>query len=138
MLQTLRQSAADIGRLLLPLLLLSWLTVFCGDCFALAEVAEMASHATSTGHSDAGHDCCDEPAVACLGAECEHGVDGACAPGTKPEVDLGSLLGSALPGKGPPLGLSPRAAAMVGPIPISAPSGYHQPPLYLRNCTFLI
>lgn len=136
MLQSLRQSATDIGRLLLPLLLLSWLSVFCGNCFALADVVA-ASHAMPADHGDTAHDCCDEPQAPCLGAGCDHDVDQAVMTGVATESDPAPFAWLALIPAEQLLRLQYPSDAALAPVPINAP-GYISSALYLRHCTFLI
>ncbi len=134
MLHALRQSVHRTGRLLLPLLLLSWLSLVCGHCMALAGAVDTAP----VGHhesADAGHDCCPEvEADPCLGGDCEHTADLQQTPVNGKAGDQQyspAVLASALF----PLPATHRMALPVHP-PNASPGPHH--PLYLRNCVFLI
>lgn len=133
MLHALRQSAHRTGRLLLPLLLLSWLSLVCGHCVALAGPFDGAP----VGHHEVPapeHDCCP-PAEAdpCQGGDCEHGADVQPVPagGIKVGDQSPLLLALTLP-EAP----ARNASAALPRAPGHAPDLSR--PLYLRNCVFLI
>lgn len=134
MLHAMRQSIHRTGRLLLPLLLLSWLSLVCGHCVALAGAVDTAP----VGHhesADVGHDCCPEvEADPCLGGDCEHTADMQQAPVNGKIGDqqhTPAILVSAL---------FPLPATRGSALPVHPPNASPGPhyPLYLRNCVFLI
>ena len=133
MLHALRQSAHRTGRLLLPLLLLSWLSLVCGHCVALAGEFD----AMPVGHHgvvDAGHDCCPEvEAYPCLSGDCEHTADVQQAPlNGKSDQQNPPMVVAGIRFETP---ATHRVAMGIHPSSFSpGPS----PPLYLRNCVFLI
>ncbi len=138
MLQSLRQSSSRVGRMLLPLLLLSWLSVFCGNCFAWADALEAASQTAPTEHSDSAHHCCDEPQPPCLGAGCDHDADQALMAAVKPASDPAPFAWLALLPAERSLNLQRRPDnAMPGAIFVPE-SIYVSPACYLRHCAFLI
>lgn len=134
MLHALRQSAHRTGRLLLPLLLLSWLSLVCGHCVVLAGGfdAEVLAHHEEV---EAGHDCCPEVEVdPCQGGDCEHTVDVQPAPASAKTGDQ-QYNPMVLAG---PLFEAPATRAMALPAQPPNPPPAPDAPLYLRNCTFLI
>lgn len=138
MLHHLRQSATRIGRLLAPLLLLSWMSLLCGDCFAgmaQAGTMEHGHHHMPMSHGDPdGHHCCDHPDP-CLGSDCGHVLD---RPALKVELksDLfipGPLLFPVAPGWP-----SSSPGTVFVPAHVPAPVSWSPPPVYLHNCVFRI
>ncbi len=138
MLHCLRQSATRTSRLLLSLLLLSWLSAFCGNCIAAAGM-EAAGHSMPMQHAGHGghaaHDCCDHPAPF-LGTDCDHMQD---RPVLKAESRLDVLSPLVL------VALLP-AQPVSRPAPVAVSVPHHDtehitplhPPFYLQNCVFLI
>jgi hypothetical protein len=131
MLHALRQSAHRTGRLLLPLLLLSWLSLVCGHCLALAGEVDgaLAHHEPPVAVE---HDCCPQ-AEPCIGGDCEPPAD-VTAPSAS--IKLGDYTPVALDVPAP----IPSSLFLTGVVPLPlalAPPGPPSP-LYLRNCVFLI
>lgn len=130
MLHALRQSVHRTGRLLLPLLLLSWLSVVCGHCVALAGELDVppAPHHDMAEQAD---DCCPS-ADPCIGGGCDH------------LADIQASVTSFQPGDHTPAVLTGEAISLPGVVvasvslPPPAPSPGPPFPIYLRNCVFLI
>lgn len=135
MLQALRQSAHGTGRLLLPLLLLAWLSLVCGHCVALAgdfDAVPMDHH----GAAETGHDCCPKVETdPCLGGDCEHTAD----------IQQAPVNGKSGEWQYTPVPLTAAYVALYAmqwvALPVHPPASFPpdaSPPLYLRNCVFLI
>ena len=130
MLHALRQSTRRTGRLLLPLLLLSWLSVVCGHCVALAGEPD-AAPAPHHGMAEEAHDCCP-PADPCIGGDCEHHTD---VQASVTSFQSGDHTPAALAAEAISL---PRVMVARVSVPSPAPSPGPPFPIYLRNCVFLI
>ena len=130
MLHALRQSTRRTGRLLLPLLLLSWLSVVCGHCVAVAgeiDVDPAAHH----GVAGAEHDCCPQ-VEPCIGGDCEHLADVQAMATPAPALDHPPVAPATA-------ATTPPRSVVAGASPPSATASPGPPfPLYLRNCVFLI
>jgi hypothetical protein len=135
-LHQLRRMSPGIGRFLLPILLLSWLSAFCASCFALAEAANQVSESVSPCHTRAtpieAHDCC-ESSDACLGDACLEAEPPLLAQAAAllevPSLDLPVLASEH---HSPPPRKPPPSLVPAGPL-VGAPSV----PTYLRCCRFL-
>ena len=138
LLQTLRQSANSIGRLLAPLLLLSWLSVFCGNCLALGSVSDTSPDIQHDAQTSM-HDCCDdgEP-VTCASPLCQHGVDDQILVNVYSEQNIPQPQWMAVLSAFEVL--QPVILSELQP-PYSSPSDRElspATPAYLRHCVFLI
>jgi hypothetical protein len=130
MLHALRQSTRRTGRLLLPLLLLSWLSAVCGHCVALAGELDVAP-APHHGMAEESHDCCP-PADPCIGGDCEHLADIQASVTSFPSGDHTPAV-LAVEAICPP-GVTVASVSLPPPAPSPGPPF----PIYLRNCVFLI
>lgn len=135
-LHQLRRMSPGIGRFLLPILLLSWLTAFCTSCFAAAEAAALGSESVPPCHAPAKdtaeHDCC-ESNLQCSGNDCVQ-AESAAPPPQMALLEVPSFDLPVPPCGQPDPGLSkpPPTAALPGPLVPATPV-----PIYLRCCRFL-